>query len=227
MRIEELMTRDLVVIAPDADLRDVATTFLAHGISGAPVCDAENRVLGVISKADIVAKERGLEHHRHAFIRWVKLAGGTTKVEATTARDAMTQPAITVPSYVSAAGAAQLMLEKGFHRLPVVDQGKLVGIVTQTDLVRAFARADEEIAREIHEELRWQFPELPAAEHARPSIEVAGGAVVVQGELERRSDVDAIQHVIRRVPGVVSITLNVTWKIDDAESTYAAPFSNS
>ena len=221
MRIEDLMSREVVTISPEASLKDVAETLLAHGISGAPVCDSENRVLGVISQTDILRKARGPVYGRGRLrSRHVhgKRAG---KLEARTAGEAMTRPAITAPSYMSPAGAAQLMLEKRIHRLPVVRHDELIGIVTHTDLVRAFNRSDEEIAREIREELHWQFPH-PAAERDRPTVEVVGGAVVLHGQIER-SEVKIMERVIRRVPGVISITSNLAWQIDDPLHSHAAP----
>jgi predicted transcriptional regulator len=147
----------------------------------------------------------------------------TMRTDPTTARDVMTRPAITVVAYTSAAGAAQLMHEVGVHGLPVVDNAnRLVGIVTQTDLVRAFNRPDEAIAQEIRDELRWQLPDLRAADGERPTVDVKGGAVVLRGRLERRSDIDTLEHVVRRAPGVVSLSLDVTWKIDDRDVSQAA-----
>jgi predicted transcriptional regulator len=205
MNVADLMTRDVLTISPDALLKEVAATFLARGISGAPVCDAEGHVLGVIAKTDLL---RGSGRGR-------------------TAADVMTCPAITAPTFVSPGTAAHIMLEHGVHRLPIVQDDTLVGILTQTDLVGAFALSDNELAAAIVDELRWQLPDLPAAERDRPTIEVTNGAVTVRGHVRRRSDIHVIERVVRRIPGVVSITTDVSWTVDDrrkhvAEGSVAA-----
>ena len=193
MNVYELMTQEVLTIAPEASLKEVAATLLERGISGAPVCDAENRVLGVISKSDLLRRSR----------------------EVRTAADVMTYPAITVPAHASAATAARTMLEYGVHRLPVVSCDTLVGILTPTDLVGAFVLSDEELATAIADELRWQLPDLPAAERDRPIIAVTNGAVLVRGRVPRRSDVEVIEGVARRLPGVVDVTIDLSWTVDD------------
>jgi CBS domain-containing protein len=216
MNVKDLMTREVVTISPGASLRGVAATFLAHGISGAPVCDEDGRVLGVISKRDIVQQEQGPSYSEpRSLLSRFKPTSPAGKPDARTAGEAMTQPAITVTAFTSVAGAARLMLEKGIHRLPVVTADRVCGIVAETDLVRAFARPDKDIAQEIHEELQWQLVDLSARNRPFPTVVVDGGAVVVTGEVERRSDVEIVDHLVRRVPGVESVTLNLVWTVDD------------
>ena len=99
MRVEDLMTRTVKTVAPGASLKQVAGLLVENGISGLPVCDAERHVLGVVSEADILVKERGPEPRRSGFL--TSLAFGLRsdddpKVAARTAREAMTQPAITI-----------------------------------------------------------------------------------------------------------------------------------
>lgn len=225
MNVKDLMTDEVVTISPDASLRDVAETFIAHDISGAPVCDGDGRVLGVISKTDILHKERGPAYPREGlFARFASKKNDNTKPDARTAREAMTQPAITVTPFTSVTGAARLMLERGVHRLPVVSQDKVCGIVTETDLVRAFTRPDDEIREEIEQELQWQLIDLPGRSGTRPTVEVTHGTVAVSGEVETRSEVDIVDHVLRRVPGVESSTLNLTWLVDDLHKVSATRF---
>jgi CBS domain-containing protein len=219
MNVKDLMTREVVTISPEASLREVAATFLQHAISGAPVCDAEGHVLGVISQRDIVRKERGAAYPSGGLLSRFRAAGAPAKPEARTAGEAMTQPAVTVSAFTSVAGAARLMLEQGVHRLPVISQDKVCGIITETDLMRAFVRPDDEIGNEIRDELQWQLVELPGSTIECPTVEVTDGAVVVTGEVERRSDVETVDHVVRRVPGVESVTVNVTWRVDDRRAS--------
>ena len=158
MRIRELMTEKVLTIGPEAPIKDVARVLVDNGISGLPVCDIQGRVLGVISEGDILFKEHDpTEGHRGGALGWI-IEGAPNysayaKAQALNARTAMTSPAITIAPYRSVAEAARIMCDRGVNRLPVVDDGRLVGIVTRTDLVRAFTRSDEEIERELHEDV--------------------------------------------------------------------------
>ncbi len=105
------------------------------------------------------------------------------------------------------------MTEHGINRLPVLKGDELVGIVTRTDLVRAFVRSDEEIRREIVEELlrRTLWLEVPEA----IGVDVERGAVRLKGHLERRSDAALLERLVARVPGVVSVQADLSWTTDD------------
>ena len=213
MKVEALMTRDVLTIPADMPLKEVAATLHAHGLSGAPVCDARGRVLGVVSSTDILHKERGLQYGQRGLLARFAGRPAPAKVDARTAEEAMTAPAITAPPYLSAAGAARMMLEAGIRRLPVVSGDRLVGIVTDTDLVGAFDRPDEEIATEIRDELAWQLP-LPA-EPGQPTVEVTNGHARIRGRVPLRSDVAIVEHVVSRVPGVVVVDAELSWRDDD------------
>ena len=97
-------------------------------------------------------------------------------------------------------------------RLPVVDAGKLVGIVTRADLVRAFARSDAEIAREIREDVLVNYMLLP--EHAI-AVEVENGDVELSGVLGRRTQVALLPKLVRKVAGVIDVRSRLTWEEDD------------
>jgi len=120
----------------------------------------------------------------------------------------MTSPALTVPPGRAVADAATMMLDLGVDRLPVIDGGELVGIVTRSDLVRAFTRTDDEIESEIREEviLRTLW-----AEPSPVSVTVDGGEVVIEGRVENEKVAELIRTFSLRVPGVVSVESNLTW----------------
>jgi CBS domain-containing protein len=201
MKVSDVMTRRVHTVPPEASLKDVAAILAEHRISGLPVVDASGELLGVIGKADILVKEgaevpsglRRLMHRRQA-------SELETKIEARTAGEAMSAPAITVDPIYTAAEAARIMIEHGINRLPVLEHEKLVGIITRFDLVRAFARSDGEIEREIREEtlrgLSW--PEAL-------KITVKQGDVLLRGEVDSSFDAEALPAMIRRIPGVVSV----------------------
>lgn len=215
MKVEELMTKDAIAVARDTPLKEVGALLAEHRISGLPVVDADGVVLGVVSEADILVKEQGPESRHGGLFAWL-LEGGRAdqdKLAARTAGEAMTAPAITILARKHVSDAARLMTEHGIKRLPVVDgYDKLVGIVTRSDLVRAFARPDDQIEREIREEVteRMLWIEAPELE-----IAVERGEVTLTGELERRSDTELLPLFAARVPGVVGVRSELTWRWDD------------
>lgn len=217
MRVRDLMTERVLSIGPEAPIKDVARILVEHRISGLPVCDVEGRVLGVVSEGDILYKEHDpKEGHRGGPLSWIVEGGpteaGKLKATALTAAKAMTTPAITVAPYESVAEAARLMCERGVNRLPVVKDEKLIGIVTRADLVRAFIRSDEEIAKEIEDEVLGRTLWIDAG---KVEVEVAHGSVQLDGGLHTRSDAELLERLVARVPGVVGVESRIGWQLDD------------
>jgi CBS domain-containing protein len=130
------------------------------------------------------------------------------KIDARTARAAMTSPAVVIGPTRSVADAAALMLDESVSRLPVVDKGMLVGIVTRHDLVRAFARTDEEIWLEIESDplvrAYWHQP-------ASSDITVSAGEVTLRGKVGSKEEAQLIEAFVDRVPGVVGVTSRLHW----------------
>lgn len=218
MKIKELMTAEVVAVRPETSLKEVASTLAARGISGLPVVDDGRTVLGVVSEADILVKEQGPEPRHGGLIGWL-LEGGladTRKLDARTAGEAMTTPAVAIGADREVAEAARLMTEHRIKRLPVVDSGGvLVGIVTRADLVKAFARSDEEIEREIREDVVRRALWM---DDTKLELGVAGGEVTLSGQLDRRSDAELLPPFVARVPGVVGVRSTLTWDWDDREA---------
>lgn len=213
MKVEQLMTRDPRTVMPDTTLKDVAAILSSQGISGLPVVDGDLRVLGVVSEADILRKEQGLGGRRGGVLGWLlDREAPDPKLEARTAGEAMTSPALTIEPGRPASEAARLMVKKEINRLPVVSGGRLVGIVTRADLVRAFTRPDEEIEREIRDDVLlstlWIDPK-------RVSISVSNGEVSLSGKVETRTQAELVEAYVRRVPGVVDARSELEWSVDD------------
>jgi CBS domain-containing protein len=209
------MCRDVVTVPASTPIKDVARLLLERGISGLPVVDDEGRVVGVVSEGDIVSKERGVEQgigHTHHWL-FGPDEEEALKREASTAAEAMTSPAILVEPQRPVAEAARLMVERSVNRLPVVSEGRLVGIVSRADLVRAFVRSDEELEREIRYDVLlhtlWISP-------GNLRITVTDGEVAVDGEVDTRTDAELIAKYVARVPGVVSVDdSRLVWRDDD------------
>ena len=213
MRVEDVMSKDVRTVEPGTTLKDVALVLSELGISGVPVVE-NGKVVGVVSEADILVKERGTNPALGGLVGLLfdETAEIGRKLHARTAGEAMTSPAITIAPNRAVSEAAGLMHDRMVNRLPVVgDDGALLGIVSRADLVRAFVRSDEVIAREIREDVvlhtLWIEPEAV-------NVRVDAGEVVLGGHVESEADAELVAQLARRVPGVVSVVSRVTWDTD-------------
>ena len=205
LRVADVMTTDVVAVAPETPLRELVHLLVERRIAGVPVCDASGAVVGVVSEADILVRERGAAATRHGALAWLLEPHDEPdreRLEARTAAEAMSSPAVTITGGRSLADAARLMLERRVNRLPVVDDGRLVGIVARSDLVRAFDRSDEELLQEIRDGVilggLWIDP-------SPIEIEVDAGYVTLRGAVTTESEHALVTRHVGRVPGVVAV----------------------
>lgn len=206
MRVADLMTRDVVTATPEMQLKAAARQLAERGVSGMPVVDGERRVLGVLSEADVLAKEIDGRRQSNVLLRFLEGPPVDDRFDALTVGEAMTAPAIVIDPQRPVTEVATLLLAEGINRLPVVEDGVLVGIVTRADLVRAFARDDETIRDEIIRTARddlWIDP-------TRLGIDVQDGVVRLDGVLDSPEEARVVATFARRVPGVVEVVSTVT-----------------
>ncbi len=208
MKVSDVMTKNVFTITADMPLKQVATRMLEYGISGLPVVDGE-RVVGVVSETDILFKERPAPD-RKGVVDWLVHYGEDpprAKLDARAAGEAMTTPAVTIAPRRSVADAAALMLDLSIDRLPVVDGGQLVGIVTRSNLVRAFTRGDDEIESEIREagvlHRLWVDPNQLV-------VSVQDGNVLLEGSVDTPELAESLVAFVERTPGVVSVDSRLT-----------------
>lgn len=213
MKIKDVMTAEVVTVDADAALKDAAHLFVERHITGVPVIDQSGSLVGVLSEADIVAKEAKPRHHKRSALAWLLDPVDPwldDRSGARTVREAMSAPALTIGPDAEVSEAAARMVEDGVNRLPVVDgNGELIGIVTRADLVRAFTRPDDEVAREIvHDVIERVFWLDPT----ELTVSVTHGAVRLTGKVETENDVKLLPELVRRVPGVISVDASLSAK---------------
>src|SRR5215469_9184118 len=157
MRAIDIMTTEVITVAPTASVQEVAKLMSERGISGVPVVDGENRVIGILSEGDLLHRaETGTERMRERRQSWwlrslaSDLASDYVKSHARTAQDVMTQAVVSIDEMTPLADVAMLLETKRIKRVPVLREGKLVGIVSRANLVRAIAaaRMPEETVRD-------------------------------------------------------------------------------
>ena len=218
MKVVDAMSADVHTVAPETPLKDAAALLARHRISGLPVLE-DGIVVGVISEADIVVRSTGGQEPRSLL---GKLFGGRRRedVGPTHIRQAMSSPAITIAPDRPVAEAARVMVEHRVNRLPVADGSRLVGIVTRADIVRAFVRPDEELEREIREDVAEKALWIDSK---TLDIRVDRGVAKLSGEVERPADADLLQRFTAAVPGVVSVDSALRWRLDEPKLPASDP----
>ncbi|MFJ9908842.1 CBS domain-containing protein [Streptomyces sp. NPDC101152] len=217
-RIKDVMTREVVRVEGETPFKQVALLLSDNGISGLPVVDDEEKVVGVISATDLLQRQaQQVEGHGRRHVRRPRLTRSArtaaAKARATTADHLMSRPAITATSDDYVTEAAQLMRNHRVERLPVVDDmGRLVGIVTRGDLLRVFLRTDEDIRREVTRRVA-QGLDVP---RYVVDVGIDAGVVTLRGHLERRDDVELAARIAGHVDGVVAVTNQLTHRPNSA-----------
>jgi CBS domain-containing protein len=217
MRVADVMTADVYTTTPETPIRTFARRLGEHGIAGMPVLDDDGSVIGVISEADVLAKARREPEDAgpSALARLLhpRPTQEALKRDARLVGEAMTAPPVTIESYCSLATAAARMLEHDVNRLPVIQRGKLVGIVSRADIVRAFARSDDRVLAEVREQV--ELHQALNGESELLEVDVKDGEAVLTGAMRRRSDAEALSRLVRMVPGVVDVRSELSWSEDD------------
>ncbi|MCC9306110.1 CBS domain-containing protein [Kitasatospora sp. RB6PN24] len=213
--VHEVMTQEVVTARPDTPFKEVAALFHRNDVTAIPVVDDQGQPIGVVSEADLIRKEAVLpDPEGRVPGRWLNRKD-RARAEAETAGGLMTSPAVTARAGWSIAEAARAMDKHKVKRLPVVDEvGRLVGIVSRSDLLQVFLRHDSAIREEINHDVLGQTLWLAPGE---VQVAVHEGVVTLTGRLPRRSLVPIAEQLCRAVDGVVAVHQTLTWTEDDTE----------
>ena len=144
MQAQDVMTTSVATIRADATVQDAAKLMLARRVSALPVTDSKNRVIGIVSEGDLMRRAAlGTDTPRSWWLRLFgeDVARDYMKVHGTSVGDVMTSPAVSVRRATSLRELAHLLEKHRIKRVPVVEGGRLVGIVSRADLVRQIATA--------------------------------------------------------------------------------------
>jgi CBS domain-containing protein len=211
--VKDLMTTTVVTVQPTTPFKEIVARLMRHKISAVPVVDHDQRVLGMVSEADLLLKEEFPEPDKDIPLFWTKRARlDRAKAAAAVARDLMTVAVVSIAPEATAAEAARRMHTAGVKRLPVVERGRLVGIVSRADLLKVFGRSDADIRREILQDvILGEFMMAPS----RFFLHVRDGVVVLQGRVERRNLLPYLVRAVQGVEGVVRVENRLTYDLDD------------
>jgi len=197
-RIKDVMTTRVIAARADASCADLAAMLREHRVSGFPVVDGDGVVVGVVSESDLLVRQE---------------APGPRRKRASTAEltaaDLMSWPPATIGPDETVRHAARLMYARKLRRLPVVDQrGRLLGLVTRADLLSAFTRPDQEIRREITQDV---IADGFFTDPDRLTVTVKDGVVTLAGTpgsvILGRNIADQARHV----EGVIAVRDRFTY----------------
>jgi len=199
--VQEIMTTRVIWVKKDATFREMAVALRERRVSAFPVVDDDHKVIGIVSEADMLAKEAlddepgvlaGILHRRDQI-----------KARGVTASDLMTATVVAVRPEDTVEHAAKLMYDRRVKRLPVTDAaGHLVGIISRADVLSVFDRTDEAIRKEITDDvLLGEFLTDPMIF----SVTVKDGIVTLAGRPETSETGHEIVQRIRHLQGVVAV----------------------
>ncbi|MER5448678.1 CBS domain-containing protein [Streptomyces sp. NPDC002766] len=189
--IGEVMTSEVVLAHRTTPFRELVGLLDRHRISGLPVVDHDDKVLGVVSGTDLARAGTG----------------------TLTAGDLMSTPAVTVHPEQAVSDAARVMERHGIERLPVVDEeDRLIGIATRRDLLRVFARTDATIRREVVDGIVVGVLGLPPE---AVGVTVRDGMVTLTGRVPRSCEIAPAVRSAWKIEGVVGVVNGLTYEVDD------------
>lgn len=220
MKISELMTEGVLTAGPGTSLKEAARLMLDAGVSGLPVTDDEGSLVGIITEADFVSTEAERRVDRPSGLLRLFTDRREFPTRERTVGDVMTREVVVISPGADHTEAARLMQKEKVKRLPVVEDNRLVGLVSRADLLKAFVRPDgeivDEIRRHVMRRVLWIDPD-------RVSIDCVDGNVVFEGRLETRSDAGLLLELTRRLDGVASVADRLEWEIDNTKVEMISP----
>lgn len=218
MQARDIMTERVVTVGPDTSVREIATLLLERRISAVPVVEESGEIVGIVSEGDLIHRNeigtelRGRSWWLRLFDDSAALAERYSKSHGAKARDVMTRDVVGVDETASLADIAELLETKHIKRVPVIRDGRLAGIVSRADLVRALAaipRAPIEPASADDQMIRRQVLDLLRAEPWgnvwNTSVFVSGGVVEYWGIVRSEAERDASRIAAEGIPGVSEV----------------------
>jgi CBS domain-containing protein len=218
MNAADIMVRDVISVGPEDTVRNAATILLNRRITAAPVLSDNGRLVGIVSEGDLIRRaEIGTERRRSSWLELFtgpEMAADFVKAHAVKVGDVMTKEVITAPEDASLATIATLLEKSGIKRVPIVRGKKVVGLVSRSDILRAFAssalpagpvsRSDKAIRDAIFEQIR----ALPLDRPWLLTVVVTDGTVELWGPVESEQERQAVRVAAEGTPGVKSVNDN-------------------
>jgi len=220
MKAADVMVTDVVTVHPDVSVQEVAGILLAHRISGVPVVDGDGALVGIVSEGDMLRHaDAGTAQRTSWWLRLLAdnrgLAADYIKSHSRKVADVMTRRVVTAAPDTPVGEIAGLLEKHGIKRVPIVDNGKLVGLVSRANLIQALASLRRDITageRVDDAKIRASIMGRLKAEPWRPwllNVVVRDGTVDIWGLVDSEEEKTAARVAIEVTPGVRDIANNL------------------
>ncbi|WFM70389.1 CBS domain-containing protein [Halomonas sp. CKK8] len=217
MQAADVMTPNVITVSPDSEVSEIASLLLEHGISAVPVVDADDKVLGIVSEGDLMRRvENDTDQHKSW---WLKLfSGGGNAVDyvkshGRKASEIMTPHPLTISEDEPLHHIASLLEKRRIKRVPVVRDGRLVGIVSRSNLLRGFSVSRQPAAggddRAIRDAILKEVDQNTGVVVDRLNIIVADGKVQLWGLVDSKEQRQAVQVAAENIDGVTEVENNL------------------
>lgn len=222
MKAQEVMTRHVITVHRDMPLQEAIALMLANGISGLPVVDDMGAPLGMLTEGDLLRRsELGTERHRPRWLDFLRGPGPQaqeyTHLHGRKVRDAMTEKPVCVDRDASLEQVVELMERHHIKRMPVVEDGRVVGIISRANLLRALLLATHSLPGasasddEIRERLWRELEGTSWAPCALLNIVVRDGTVHLHGTIFDERERAALKVAAENIPGVKAVEDHLAW----------------
>jgi CBS domain-containing protein len=210
MEAQDVMTTVVVSIRANSSVQDAAKLMLERRISALPVVDGKDRVVGVVSEGDLMRRpELGTDAVRSWWLQMLRedAARDWLKLHGTSVGDVMTAPAVTVRRATPLKEVARILEEHRIKRVPVLDAGRLVGIVSRADLVRKLASAPVRPAARTTTDRALRLKVLKQVAQSEVdaryvNVTVEHSSVHLWGSMRSNGEQKALRAAVKRVEGV-------------------------
>jgi len=218
MKARDIMTSPVITVGPDTPVHEIAALLFERRISALPVVE-DGRLVGIVSEADLLHRhEIGTDCIAQSGSWWLRLFSADRSIEdyikshARQARDIMTREVVSVAPDTAAAQVASVLETRGIKRVPVVDDGRLVGIVSRANLVQALARTAHDAVRvtppsdqAIRARLLAELQQQSWWRRGASTVEVNDGRVTYRGIVESAHEREAARIAAENIPGVRAV----------------------
>ena len=232
MEARQIMTSPILTISPGANVRQAIELMLEKRVSGLPVVDEIGQLVGLISEGDLLHRsEIGTEKHRSKWLDFLvgpgRSASDYVQSHSRRVADVMTTDVATVEETTSLEDVVKLMEKRRIKRVPVVRDGGVSGMITRSDLLRAFlkvssdrehATGDDDIRQKIYETIEKEGWAPAGSIH----VKVVDAHVTLSGTIFDERERDAIRVCAENQPGVTSVTDDMIW-VEPTSGSYLGP----
>ena len=213
MQARDIMTAEVVTARLDTPIPEVARLLVEQRISGVPVVDALNRVVGIITEGDLLRRselgtDKRRSHWLELFVSNVQLAEEYVRAHGRTAGEVMTHDVVQVAPDTPLTKIVDILEKNRIKRVPVIDNGKLVGIISRGNLVQALGSASQQVAptspddRHIRDQVLAEFRRHPWGLGSESNVVVTEGIVHLWGLVSTEEEQTALRVAAEEIPGV-------------------------